>query len=88
MILESCPELHLIKPLIILTVRRKPKILKSRQTKELFRMKTTMKLFLAVAVIMFVSCGQTKKETTAKDVEKEVREAVDATQDYASDKLG
>ena len=51
-------------------------------------MKTTMKLFLAVAVLIFVSCGQSKKETTAKDVEKEVQEAVDATQEFAADKLG
>ncbi len=51
-------------------------------------MKTTMKLFLAVAVLIFVSCGQSKKETTAKDVEEEVQEAVDATQEFAADKLG
>ena len=50
-------------------------------------MKTTMKLFLAVAVLIFVSCGQSKKETTAKDVEEEVQE-VDATQEFAADKLG
>jgi ABC-type transporter Mla subunit MlaD len=51
-------------------------------------MKTTMKLFLAVTVLIFVSCGQSKKETTAKDVEKAANEALDATRDYASDKLG
>ncbi len=51
-------------------------------------MKTTIKLFLAVAVLIFVSCGQSKKETSAKDVEKEVQEAVDTTQEFAADKLG
>lgn len=51
-------------------------------------MKTTMRLFLAVAVLILVSCGQSKKETSAKDVQKEVQEAVDATQEFAADKLG
>jgi len=64
-------------------------ILQSRRTKTLKEMKTTMKLLLALSISLLVACNQTKKEedTQAKNMKEEVQDVVDASKDYASEKL-
>lgn len=52
-------------------------------------MKTTVKLVIAVTLLLTIACGQSKKEkeTTAKGVKEELQDVVDVSKEYASETI-
>ena len=52
-------------------------------------MKTTVKLVIAVTLLLTIACGPSKKEkeATAKGVKEELQDVVDVSKEYASETI-